>query len=81
MLDYVLDSCPPLTLQKLALPVVYKLLDDTRSEVKPKVEKLLKKMHFLLGQQVIDSCPNNKLQRVCEVVLNNVINLNALVKF
>jgi len=36
-------------------------------------------MHFLLGQQVIDSCPSNKLQRVCEIVLNSN-GLNAQLK-
>jgi len=44
-------------LAKQTLPVVYKLLDDSRSEMKLKSEKLLKKLHFLLGQQVIDLCP------------------------
>ena len=53
---------------------MYKLLDDSRNEVKLKTEKLLKKLHFLLGQQVIDQCPSNKLQRVIDVVLNNNAN-------
>lgn len=68
-------------LQKNVLPVAYKLMDDSRNEVKLKTEKLLKKLHFLLGQSVIDQCSSTKLQRVCDVVLNsNGMNLNALVK-
>ena len=51
--------------------MVYKLLEDSRNEVKLKTEKLLKKLHFLLGQQVIDQCPSSKLQRVIEVVFNS----------
>ena len=44
------------------------MLDDTRSEVKLKTEKLLKKVHFLVGSQVIDMCPQNKLQRVQDLI-------------
>ena len=58
-------------LSKQLLPVAYKLLDDSRNEVKMKTEKLLKKLYFLLGQQVIEQCPSTKLQRVIDVVLNN----------
>jgi hypothetical protein len=36
-------------LSKQLLPVAYKLLDDSRNEVKMKTEKLLKKLYFLLG--------------------------------
>ena len=48
--DYICDSCQAGVLQKQTLPLAYKLLDDTRNEVKLKTEKLLKKLHFLLGQ-------------------------------
>lgn len=41
-------------LSKQLLPVAFKLLDDSRIEVKVKTEKLLKKLYFLLGQQVIE---------------------------
>ena len=51
--------------------MVYKLLEDSRNEVKVKTEKLLKKLYFLLGQQLIEQCPSNKLQRVIDVVINN----------
>ena len=46
-------------------------MDDSRSEVKQKTEKLLRKLHFLVGQQVVDMCPHNKLQRVIDLVFNN----------
>ena len=44
------------------------MLDDTRSEVKVKTEKLVKKLHFLVGSQVVDMCPQNKLQRVQDII-------------
>ena len=36
-------------MNKLVLPLAYKMLDDTRTEVKQKTEKLVKKLHFLVG--------------------------------
>ena len=55
--DYVSDHCSAGQITKLILPLTYKMLDDTRSEVKVKTEKLVKKLHFLVGSQVIDMCP------------------------
>ena len=37
-------------IQKSIVPLAYKLLDDNRAEVKGKTEKLLKQLHFVLGQ-------------------------------
>ena len=59
--DYVSDYCSTGQVTKLVLPLTYKMLDDTRSEVKIKTEKLVKKLHFLVGNLVIDMCPQNKL--------------------
>jgi len=53
----VCDHCSAGQIAKLILPLTYKMLDDTRSEVKLKTEKLVKKLHFLVGTQVIDMCP------------------------
>jgi len=47
--DYVCDHCSAGQIAKLILPLTYKMLDDTRSEVKLKTEKLVKKLHFLVG--------------------------------
>ena len=47
-------------INKIVLPLTFRMLDDTRSEVKQKTEKLVKKLHFLVGNQVIDMCPQNK---------------------
>ena len=55
--DYVSDNCSMGQVNKIVLPLAYKMLDDTRSEVKQKTEKLVKKLHFLVGSQVIDMCP------------------------
>lgn len=66
--DYVSDSCNMGQINKLVLPLAYKMLDDTRSELKLKTEKLVKKLHFLVGNTVLDMCPQNKLQRVQDIV-------------
>lgn len=50
------------------LPLTYKILDDSRSEVKQKTEKLVKKLYFLVGSPVVDMCPQNKQQRVKDMV-------------
>lgn len=55
--DYVSDNCSIGQVNKIVLPLAYKMLDDTRSEVKQKTEKLVKKLYFLVGSQVIDMCP------------------------
>ena len=44
-------------INKLVLPLAYKMLDDSRTEMKQKTEKLVKKLYFLVGHQVIDMCP------------------------
>ena len=62
--DYVSDHCTSAQINKLVLPLTFKLLDDSRSEVKLKTEKLVKKLHFLVGHQLIDMCPQMKLARV-----------------
>jgi uncharacterized membrane protein YgcG len=67
-LDFVSDICSPGQISKIVLPLTYKMLDDTRSEVKVKTEKLVKKLHFLVGSQVVDMCPQNKLQRVQDII-------------
>ena len=36
-------------INKLVLPLAYKMLDDSRSEMKSKTEKLVKKLYFLVG--------------------------------
>lgn len=56
-IDYVSDHCSAGQVNKIVLPLAYKMLDDTRTEIKSKTEKLIKKLHFLVGNQVIDLCP------------------------
>ena len=43
--DYICDTCTPGQVSKLLLPLAYRLMDDSRSEVKQKTEKLLRKLH------------------------------------
>lgn len=68
--DYVSDSCNMGQINKMVLPLAYKMLDDTRTEMKQKTEKLVKKLHFLVGNQVVDMCPQNKLQRVQDIIVS-----------
>ena len=56
-LDYVSDHCSMAQVNKLVLPLAYKMLDDSRTEMKQKTEKLVKKLFFMVGHQVIDMCP------------------------
>ena len=53
-LDYVSDHCSMAQVNKLVLPLAYKMLDDSRTEMKQKTEKLVKKLYFMVGHQVID---------------------------
>mmetsp|Transcript_7255 Transcript_7255/g.6379 ORF Transcript_7255/g.6379 Transcript_7255/m.6379 type:complete len:126 (+) Transcript_7255:821-1198(+) len=57
-------------LAKVVLPLCYKLLDETKIEVKTKNEKLIRTLYQVLGQQVVDVCPQNKLQRVCDILMS-----------
>lgn len=51
-------------MSKTALPQSFKLLDDNKTEIKLRSEKLLRRIFGVLGQQVFDACPTNKLPRV-----------------
>jgi len=55
----------------MVLPISFKLLDDNKNEVKQRTEKLLRKLYAILWQQVLDACPQVKLQRVCDICLKN----------
>jgi len=66
MID-LLDHLDPQSL-KLVLPISYKLLEDNKGDIKLRTEKLFRKL-YSLGQAVIDSCPQAKLQRVCDICL------------
>jgi len=59
------------TQQKLIVPISFKLLDDNKNEIKSRSEKLIKKLHSLLGQVLLDSCPQARLQRVCDICLKS----------
>lgn len=58
-------------IQKQVLPVSFKLLDDNKNEVKSRTERLFKKLHQMIGQQLLDSCPQSKLQRVCDICFSS----------
>ena len=47
------------------------MLDDNKNDVKSKTEKLFKKLYLIVGQQLIDNCPQTKLQRVCDICLSS----------
>jgi hypothetical protein len=49
--------------------VAFKLLDDNKNEIKIRVEKLIKKLHVIIGQVILDQCPQIRLQRVCDICL------------
>ena len=51
-------------MSKTALPQSFKLLDDNKTEIKLRSEKLLRRIFGVLGQQVFDACPTSKLPRV-----------------
>ena len=75
ILDHISDLSTQY--QKLVLPISFKLLDDNKNEVKQKTEKLLRKLYQILGQQVLDSCPQIKLQRVYEICQRNMAGTNS----
>ena len=58
---------------KVVLPASYKLLDDNKNEVKTRTDRLIKKLFSMpsVGQLVIDSCPQAKMQRVCELCIGS----------
>ena len=39
------------------MPFSYKLLDDNKAEVKTKTEKLLRNLYTIVGQTLMDQCP------------------------
>ena len=56
-------------LQNTLLPQSFKLLDDAKSEVKQRNERLLRMLYSVLGHKVLDACPKSKLQRVSDICL------------
>lgn len=56
-------------LHKSLLPQSFKMLDDTKPEVKQRSEKLIRKIFTIIGHQLLDACPKNKLQRVTDICL------------
>lgn len=58
----------PILIQKHVLPEVFKLLDDSKIEVKLAVNKLIQTLYDLLGKELLDSTPQQKLPRILEAV-------------
>ena len=54
---------------KSLLPQSFKILEDTKTEVRQRGEKLLRKIYSIIGQQVLDACPKNKQQKVTDICL------------
>ena len=72
LLDHIRGDSTQILIKQV-LPLSYKLLDDNKNEVKSRVERLIRKLHSIpaIGQTVVDNCPQNKLQKVCDICMKN----------
>jgi len=74
MIQHLCDILPdvykqkPVLIQKHVFPGVFKLLDDSKIEVKLAVNKLLQALYGLLGKELLDSVPQHKIPRILEAV-------------
>mmetsp|Transcript_11960 Transcript_11960/g.20199 ORF Transcript_11960/g.20199 Transcript_11960/m.20199 type:complete len:94 (+) Transcript_11960:366-647(+) len=59
------------------MTVGYKLMDDLKGEVKAKTEKFLRKLHSLLGNALLDNCPQPKFQKLCDICLSAQVQISG----
>ena len=70
----ILDIIPEVYKAKPALiikhvyPAAFKLLDDTKNEMKSAVNKLIQTLYGCAGSSLLEAVPQNKIQRVLETV-------------
>jgi hypothetical protein len=63
-----LHSKKPTLLTKNVIPVLAKLLDDARAEVKSATKVLLSTLYGLMGKGIIEFVPPNKGQLILEMI-------------
>ena len=54
---------------KSVMPLAFRIIDDTKMEVKQRGEKLLRKIFTIIGTPVLELCPKSKLQKVTDICL------------
>eukprot|EP00826_Nyctotherus_ovalis_P065707 TRINITY_DN9663_c0_g4_i1.p1 TRINITY_DN9663_c0_g4~~TRINITY_DN9663_c0_g4_i1.p1 ORF type:complete len:244 (+),score=55.97 TRINITY_DN9663_c0_g4_i1:206-937(+) len=74
MIQHLCDILPDVHKQKPGLIAkhvfagAYKMLDDSKVEVKLAVNKLLQTLYGLVGKELLDSAPQHKIPRILEAV-------------
>lgn len=61
----------PSLVKKLAVPLMYKIVDDPNPEVKEQAEKLVFNMKNVLGDQFLKHAPENKSEKIREIIGKN----------
>lgn len=64
----VLGNKYPSLVTRTLMPAIIKLLDQSKSEVKVPLQKLLKNLHSILDKSIFESVPANKLKLVTEAL-------------
>lgn len=63
-----MNSKKPILVQKNILPLTSKFLEDPKSEIKNTNVKLIQSIYSIMGKNMLDHVPTNKISAVSEIV-------------
>ena len=55
---------------KYVVPLAYRLMDDTKVEIRNSIQKLLSILHDHMGSLLVEMAPSSKVQKVMDVLKN-----------
>ena len=55
---------------KYVVPLAYRLMDDTKVEIRNSIQKLLSRLHDHMGSLLVEMAPSSKVQKVMDVLKN-----------
>lgn len=58
----------PAIVSKQVFPAAFKLLDDSKSDIKAAANKLIKVLYGAVGKSLLESVPQGKVERVTEAI-------------
>ena len=57
----------PALMTKSVLPAAYKLMDETKSELRTSTDKLLRSLYEVVGSSLIEFAPSKHLQKIFDL--------------
>ncbi len=64
-MDEVFEKKPSV-ITKHVFPLIIKLIDENKADLKPGLQKMIQKLHDLMGNELIGAFPQSKTQVLME---------------